>query len=113
MRKGPENRTIDTISAKIPIEKASIIVFFKFSFAPTSEYRSIAARSVRRKLMFAVVTVRSINDLATLDIPKGVMDARVQAPLTNNIRSDTRISQTEGFSSLISSSDLREMKIKH
>ena len=37
MRKEAENRTIDMMSAKIPIENASTIAFFKFSFAPMSE----------------------------------------------------------------------------
>jgi hypothetical protein len=42
-----------------------------------------------------------------------VMDARVHTPLTNNIRTDTIISQTEGFSSLISLSHFRKRETKH
>ncbi len=39
----------------MPIENESTIAFFKFDFAPMSEYGSMAAKSVARKQTFAVV----------------------------------------------------------
>jgi len=48
----------------------------------------------------------SMDDLTALGI-KGVTEARVHAPLTNNIRIDTRISLADGFCSLINLSHFR------
>ncbi len=102
MRKEAENKTMDRMRAKIPIENASIMVFFRFSSAPTPELSNITAKSVTRKEIFAMVAEMSITVLMAWGIPKGRMDARVQAPLTNNIRSDMRTNQTGGLCSITS-----------
>lgn len=50
--------------------------------------------------MFETVTVRNISCRKAPYLTYGIKDARVQAPLTNNMMTETRTIQTEVFSSL-------------